>query len=97
MLGGREGGQVRVGSGLCQGSAGDLEGYSRVGRQGTNEGWVVGEVASLRRDGVGAAASLSVLGPLSYPPSTALPPYLLPVPRNPFARIIHKRAHYKMT
>ena len=26
MLGGREGGQVRVGSGLCQGSAGDPEG-----------------------------------------------------------------------
>lgn len=97
MLGGREGGQVRVGVGSAKAVLVTWREDSRVGRQGTNEGWVVGEVASLRRDGVGAAASLSVLGPLSYPPSTALPPYLLPFPRNPFARIIHKRAHYKMT
>lgn len=50
--------------------------YSRVGRQGTNEGWVVGEVASLRRDEVGAAASLSVLGPAhspTHPPQPCLP------------------------
>lgn len=98
MLGGREGGQVRGGSGLCQGSAGDPEGLSRVGRQGTNEGWVVGEVASLRRVGL-EQLPVSVLGPAHSPdpPSTALPPYPRPFPRNPFARIIHKRAHYKMT
>lgn len=31
MLGVRKGGQVRVGSGLCQGSAGDLEGLLQGG------------------------------------------------------------------
>lgn len=31
MLGGREGGQVRVGSGLCRGSAGDPEGMLQGG------------------------------------------------------------------
>lgn len=31
MLGDREGGQVRVGSGLCQGSAGDPEGQLQGG------------------------------------------------------------------
>lgn len=75
MLGGREGGQVRGGSGLCQGSAGDPEGLSRVGRQGTNEGWVVGEVASLRRVGL-EQLPVSVLGPAhspTHPPHPCLP------------------------
>lgn len=90
---GVEGGQVGGGCGLCRGSAGDP-----AGRQGTNQGWEVGEVASLRRDGAGAAASLCAgPGPLPAPPSAALPPDPRPFPRNPFARIIHKRAHYKMT
>lgn len=31
MLGAREGGQVRIGSGLCQGSAGDPEGILQGG------------------------------------------------------------------
>lgn len=84
MLGGREGGQVRGGSGLCQGSAGDPEGLSRVGRQGTNEGWVVGEVASLRRVGL-EQLPVSVLGPAHSPPTlhspASLPP---PLPQKPF-------------
>lgn len=83
--GGLGGGQVRVGSGLCQGSAGDPEDDSRAGRQGTNQGWVVGEVASLRRDGVGAAASLCAgPGPLPRPTlqsPASLPP---PLPQKPF-------------
>lgn len=75
MLGGREGGQVRGGSGLCQGSAGDPEGLSGVGRQGTNEGWVVGEVASLRRMGLEQLpVSVCWARPLpTHPPQPCLP------------------------
>lgn len=84
MLGGREGGQVRVGSGLCQGSAGDLEGLLQGGRQGTNEGWVVGEVASLRRVGLEQLpVSVAGPGPLpTRPPQPCLP--TPPLPQKPF-------------
>lgn len=75
--GGRKSGQVRVGSGLCQGSAGDLEGLLQggEGKAQIRGGWW-GRWHLLRRDGVGAAASLSVLGPAHsspHPPQPCLP------------------------
>lgn len=99
MLGGREGGQVRVGSGLCQGSAGDPEGLLQGGEARHKLG-VGGGGGGISKEGWGWSSCQSQCagpGPLPSPPSTALPPYPLPFPRNPFARIIHKRAHYKMT
>lgn len=46
---------------------------------------MVGEVASLRRDGVGAAASLSVLGPAHSSPTLHSPASLHPpLPQKPF-------------
>lgn len=99
MLGSREGGQVGVGSGLCQGSAGDPEGLLQGGEARHKLG-VGGGGGGISKEGWGWSSCQSQCagpGPLPYPPSTALPPYPLPFPRNPFARIIHKRAHYKMT
>lgn len=76
MLGGREGGQVRVGSGLCQGSAGDPEGILQGGEARHKWGVGGGGGGFSKEDGVGAAASLSVLGPAhspTHPPKPCLP------------------------
>lgn len=84
---GRGGGRLRVGGGLCQGSAGDPEGLLQGGGARHKSGWVVGEVASLGRDGVGAAASLRVLGPAHSPPRPPQP--CLPTPAPSPETLLH--------
>lgn len=87
MLGGREGGQIRVGSGLCQGSAGDPEGLLQGGEARHKLG-VGGGGGGISKEGWGWLEQLPVsvcwarptpLPTLHSPAS--LPP---PLPQKPF-------------
>lgn len=78
---GREGGQVRVGSGLAKAVLVTREGSLQGGEARHKLGWVW-EVASLRRDGLQLPVSVCAgPGPL-LPTSTALPPDPAPSPET---------------
>lgn len=87
MLGGREGGQVRVGSGLCQGSAGDLEGILQGG-EARHKWGVGGGGGGISKEGWGWSSCQSQCagpGPLPYPP----PQPCLPTPSPSPETLLH--------